>query len=431
MEANEKGMQHYSVIVTPAENEVNRFNNSFEIFIDVRDVKQKIALLYQAPHPDVSALRTAIEGTMKYDLEVKKTVEFTEQPDGYDLIILYQVPSLEGITSVTRFISSDASLLFVIGSQSDLTSFNNLKTGLQIIASKNNFTESLASFNQNFALFTNEKQMIESFRDLPPLLSPFGTYKFSPVSEILFYQKMGNVISEYPLVMFVQNQGKKYGFIAGENIWKWRLTNYFQKTNHDDFNELVSKIVQYLSIKEDKSLFRVKSNERFQENEPVSFEAELYNESYELINQPDVNLTIKDEQDKSFPFLFGKSEKSYFLNAGTFPVGKYNYSASVKVGKNLYQKSGAFVISQLNLETINVIANHNLLFSLSKGLGGEMVYPGNMDDLAEKILSREDVKPVIYDQKRFTDLVGNLWVFLVIVFLLGAEWFLRKRNGIY
>ena len=153
----------------------------------------------------------------------------------------------------------------------------------------------------------------------------------------------------------------------------------------------------------------------------VEFEAELFNESYEMINQPDVNLTIRDEQDKSFPFLFGKTEKAYYLNAGTFPVGKYTYSASVKVGKNLYQKNGAFVITQMNLETMNLVADHNLLFRLAKEHGGEMVYPKNMDDLVEKINSREDIKPVIYTQKRFSDLVGNLWVFLVILVLTGCR----------
>lgn len=431
LDAKEKGIQHYSVIITPIENEVNRANNRFEVFVEVRDIREKIALLYQSPHPDITAIRQALESTMKYDLDIKKINEFTEQPNKYNLIILYQLPSLTGINNLSRFTSSTTSLLFVLGTQTDLNAFNNLKTGLQIIAGKNNFSESLASFNQDFALFTTEKELLESVKDFPPLLSPFGNYQYSPVSEILFYQKMGNVTSKIPLTLFFQNPGKKTGIIAGENLWKWRLSDYFQKGNHDAFNGWVNKITQYLSVKEDRSLFRVKCNDRFQENERVEFEAELFNESYEMINQPDVNLTIMDEQDKSYPFIFGKSEKTYYLNAGTFPVGKYTYSASVKVGKNLYQKNGAFIITQMNLETINLVADHNLLFRLAKNHGGEMIYPKNMDDLVEKITSREDIKPVIYTQKRFSDLVGNLWVFLVILVLLATEWFIRKRNGIY
>lgn len=431
LDANEKGIQHYSVIIKPVENEVNKANNSFEVFVEVRDIREKIALLYHSPHPDITAIRQALESTMKYDLDVKKINEFTEQPNKYDLIILYQLPSLTEINNLSRFTSSTTSLLFVLGTQTDLNTFNNLKTGLEIIAGKNTFSESLASFNQDFALFTTEKELLESVKDFPPLLSPFGNYQYSPVSEILFYQKMGNVTAKIPLALFFQNSGKKTGIIAGENIWKWRLSDYFQKGNHDAFNGWVNKIAQYLSVKEDRSLFRIKCNDRFQENERVEFEAELFNESYEMINQPDVKLTIKDEQDKSYPFIFGKNEKTYYLNAGTFPVGKYTYSASVKVGKNLYQKNGAFIITQMNLETMNLVADHNLLFRLAKNQGGEMIYPKNLNDLVEKINIREDIRPVIYIQKRFSDLVGNLWVFLVILVLLATEWFIRKRNGIY
>jgi hypothetical protein len=431
LDAREKGIHHYSVIITPVDNEVNKSNNRFEVFVEVRDTKEKIVLLYQSPHPDITAIRQAIESTMKYELDVKKVNEFSEQPDKYDLIILYQLPSVSEITALSRFTSSSTSLLFILGSQTDLSGFNNLKTGLQIITTKNIFSESLASFNQDFSLFTTDKELLESVNNFPPLLTPFGTYQYSPVSEILFYQKMGNVISTVPLALFVQNPGKKTGIITGENLWKWRLADYFQKGNHDSFNGWVNKIVQYLSVKEDRSLFRVKCNDRFQENEMVEFEAELFNESHEMINQPDVNLTIRDEQDKSYPFLFGKNDKSYYLNAGTFPVGKYDYSASVKVGKNLYQKNGAFVVTQLNLETMNLVADHNLLYLIAKEHDGEMVYPENMDDLVQKLTAREDIKPVIYTQKRFSDLVGNPWVFVVILVLLAAEWFIRKRNGIY
>jgi hypothetical protein len=431
LDATEKGIQHFSVLVNPVNKEINTSNNRFEVFVDVRDTREKIALLYQSPHPDVNAIRMALESTTKYELVVKKINEFNENPDKYDLIILYQLPSLSEINALSRFITSKTSLLFIIGTQTDLSGFNNLKAGLQIISEKNNFSESLPSFNQDFALFTTDKELLESVSNYPPLLAPFGTYQYSPVSEILFYQKIGNVISTIPLALFIKNPGKKIGMITGENLWKWRLSDYFQKGNHDSFNGWVNKITQYLSVREDRSLFRVKCNDRFMENEMVEFEAELYNESYEMINQPDVSLTIRDEQDKSFPYVFSKNEKAYYLNAGIFPVGKYTYTASVKVGKDEFRKTGAFVVNQMNLETMNLVADHNLLYMIAKDRGGEMFYPANMENLVSKINSREDIKPLIYTRKRLSDLVGNPWVFIAVITLLAAEWFIRKRNGIY
>jgi hypothetical protein len=103
----------------------------------------------------------------------------------------------------------------------------------------------------------------------------------------------------------------------------------------------------------------------------------------------------------------------------------------VKSGKTLYQKNGSFIISPINLEALNTVADHNLLYRLAKMHGGELFYPKNLDQLADRINDREDIRPVIYYQKRFSDLTGNIWLFLLIVSLLTAEWFMRRRSGSY
>lgn len=430
LEAREKGMQRYSIIVTPVNGEISKVNNEQDLFVEVSEARQKIAILYQAPHPDIAAMRSALESSLKFDVEEHKIDEFNQPPDKYDLIILYQLPSQSGITNMTDLMKSHTSLLYCIGSETDLNAFNDLKTGLEIHSAKMTSIESLPQWNETFSLFTVDKSLIDVIKEFPPLSAPFGTYQFSPVSDVLFYQKIGTVQSKIPLIVFFRNSGQKIGIVAGENLWKWRLSDYQQKANHDIFNDMMNKIAQYLSVKADKSFFRVKCSDKFLENEPVEFEAEVYNESYELINQPDVNLIITDENNKSYPFVFGKTDKAYWLSAGNFPVGTYKYQASVKVGNNLYQKKGEFVIAPLNLEMINTTADHNLLYRLARSHDGDMVYPRNMDQLAKMITNREDMKSVSFSQKRYADLTGNLWVFLVILGLISAEWFIRKRSGI-
>jgi hypothetical protein len=144
-----------------------------------------------------------------------------------------------------------------------------------------------------------------------------------------------------------------------------------------------------------------------------------------------VNLTITDEKNNSYPFIFGKTDKAYYLNAGNFPVGNYTYQASVKIGKNTYSKKGEFIITPLNLEFLNSVADHNLLFRIAKAHDGEMFYSKDLQKLLKKIMEREDIRPVSYSQKRFIDLSGNLCLFLLIFALLSGEWFIRKRSGVY
>jgi hypothetical protein len=249
------------------------------------------------------------------------------------------------------------------------------------------------------------------------------------MAEILFYQKMGNVTTKTPLVLFTHDDDRKTGIIAGENFWRWRISDYAQKGNHERFDLLVDKIVQYLATKEDKSFFRVRVSNRFYENEPVEFEAELYNASYELINQPDVNLTLTDWEGKTYPFQLSKTQKAYFLNAGIFPAGEYDYKASVQSGNNTYTKSGKFFIEKVNVENSNLVADHNLLFRLASAHDGEMVSPQDISKLAGRILARQDIHSVAIYRKRMSDLVGNPWLFALIIALLTAEWVIRKREG--
>jgi hypothetical protein len=110
-------------------------------------------------------------------------------------------------------------------------------------------------------------------------------------------------------------------------------------------------------------------------------------------------------------------------------VGNYTYTASVRVGNNLYQKTGKFFIEQISNEHFNLVADHQLLYRISKSHDGEVVYPRSMDDLAEKIVKRDDFRTVSLNEKRFSDLIGNPWLFMAIITLLTVEWIIRKRHG--
>ncbi|MFT5919548.1 MAG: hypothetical protein ACI9FU_001360, partial [Granulosicoccus sp.] len=53
------------------------------------------------------------------------------------------------------------------------------------------------------------------------------------------------------------------------------------------------------------------------------------------------------------------------------------------------------------------------------------------DELADEILGRQDIRNVIYERTWFRDVIDLKWLFAILIALLGAEWFLRKRNGAY
>ena len=430
LDASETGMIRYSLHLDDLQGEAGKQNNHAEFMVEVLEARQKIAMITGSPHPDVTAIEKALEGSSHFEIELLSADALPATYDKYDLVILNQMPSIVNIADFSSLLKSKVSLLFIIGPQTDINSFNKLKSGLIINSEKNAFTESQPSVNADFSLFTFGSTEQAVFREFPPLQSPFGSYQVSPMAEVLFYQKIGNVSTRIPLILFTRAVDRKIGVITGENIWRWRIADFLQHANHEIFDQWVDKIAQYLSVKEDKSFFRVRYKNKIYENDPLEMEAELFNASYELINQPDVNITITDGENKSYPLIFSRTQKAYYLNAGLFPVGEYSYVAQAKEGVNQYRRSGKFFIEKVNLENMNLMADHHLLSRIAASHDGELIFPENMDKIADKILARQDIRSVTTYQKRMSDLVGNPWLFTLIILLVAAEWVIRKREGL-
>jgi hypothetical protein len=238
--------------------------------------------------------------------------------------------------------------------------------------------------------------------------------------------------TDYPLLVFNEKNDSKYGFIIGEGIWRWKLNDYSNNKSHDNFNDLVSKMVQYLALKEDKSKFRVFCENTFLENQSVVFESELYNDSYELVNEEDVLIEITNQSGEVYPARsFSRSGNAYRLDAGIFEVGEYSYKATVTFGGEKLEESGEFTVSELKAEYTNVVADHGLLYNIANNTGGEMFYPNELDRLAEAIFNKEEIVDISYTEKDVSDVINWKWIFALIMLLLSLEWFMRKRNGAY
>jgi hypothetical protein len=433
LEATETGIKRYKVEIEALQDEITPANNVQEFFIEVIDSRQKILIMAWSPHPDVGALKLALQENDNYEVDVALLNEFESSLEAYNLVIWHQIPNRQqrDLSLLTRALRENMAQLFIFGSQSNFTGFNRLQTGIQINLRAEGFNDSRAEINENFNLFRTEEDLRSLLPLLPPLNTPFANYNLSPATRVFAYQRIGAVSTQYPLIAFSEVGERKTALIAGEGIWRWRLGNFSREGNHNAFNNFVSSIVQYLSVVEDKSFFRVQTPAFIYENQPVIFDAELYNRSYELVNEPEINLTIINEDGVEFEYIPGRTGNAYTLNAGVFPVGEYTYRAGVEFGGERFTAESFFTVSPLNIESINTVADHNLLFQLAENSGGEMFYPDQTEELLNSIRNREDIRPVIYTQNEFEDLINLRWIFFLLLALLAAEWFIRKYAGSY
>lgn len=433
VEAKSKGVHHYRVDLTELDGEVTHKNNHSAFFVEVVESRDKVAIVYNSPHPDVAALREALEGTDNYDVEVFPVSDFRGNPSDYSLVILHQLPSAANSASslLSQIRQSGTSALYIVGQQTNLSAFNAQNTGVTINQTKAMTNNATPQYNDNFTSFTFSEEARRMFPLYSPVQTPFASYKTSVAANIFLYQKVSGVDTKYPLVVFNEQNGTRTGVITGTGIWSWKIYNYMHAENHDAFNELVGKMVLYLAAKGDKSRFRVQHEGVFAENAPVEFSAELYNESYELINEPDIKMVLKGGGDTTYEAQFSKQNNSYYLNMGELPIGNYTWTATTQVGKQRLEKSGRFAVQAVMLETANLVADHDLLKSMAKVTGGQYFDKENIADVAKAIQKNDNIKPIASYQKKYAMMLNSPWYLAAIVLLLGIEWFLRKWNGGY
>ena len=434
LEANKSGVQRYRLVLSRVPGEVSVANNSREIFVEVLDARQKIMILAGGPHPDISAVKQSLELNKNYQVENALISEFSGNIVDYDFVVFVQLPNKTAnlnnlIETMNR---KGIPRFFLAGLQTDFQQLNRLQNLVAVRADLRSSNDVQAALPATFNLFVPDEGFRSKIPDYPPLTAPFGEFATGPQAQVFMYQRIRKIETNYPLIAFGESNGIRTGIITGEGLWRWRLFNFLQEENHDFFDNLMSKFVQYLSVKDDKRKFRVNPAKNiFDENEAIVIDAELYNKSFELINEPEARLVISNENNKDFTFTFNKTGQAYSLNAGSFPVGSYRYKAFVNLGGEKLEAEGRFSVQPIELELYSTTANHGLLKTLSTQSGGKMLSPGEISGLAAALRDSPYAKPVIYETVSTNALINYRWLFALLILMLTAEWFMRRYFGSY
>ncbi len=425
--AKQKGLQKYILNVTALNSEKNKVNNTYEIYIDVIDSKHNILLLSDNTHPDIAAYTSVLEKNKYYSVDHKKLEGFNQNFLKYNLIVLFGIPGDSYAGVLKEIIDSDIPLLYFLNTSTNIPYFNNFFKGMEI-KDKNIQQESTIIRNKNFSLFKISPDLERFILELPPIFTPFGEYKLSSSSEILLNQKIGKIETNKPILLFESSRNKKLGVFIGEGIWRWRLKEYAENSNSKSFDELFSKATQFLLLKEDKSHFRLSYQHKINANSPIIISAEFYNESYELTTNNEIFLNIYDSDGIEFPFIFSKLDDSYTLNLGELPIGDYTFSAKVE-GKE-YFKEGSFSVIPYQVEMLQTLANHQLLYNLSFQSGGKMFYPSEIDDLFLAIDNSERKRTITHIKEKAQEIINIEWILFSLLLFICLEWSIRRYNSL-
>ncbi|MFZ1424209.1 MAG: hypothetical protein WAS55_10330 [Saprospiraceae bacterium] len=428
------GIFRYRITCTILPQESSIKNNTREFYIEVLDSKKKLLVLINSPHPDIAAIKEALSNNKNYDIEIKLASEPIPSLAKYSLILMHQLPGASGLGSnfIAQAKLNKTPLVYIVGQQTDINAFNSNQDIVQITGSNKSFNESTPVYRPGFGEFTISDQGQSYIPKFPPLNCLFGNYKLDPTASVLFFQKIGNVETNYPLWICSAKSGHRISYILGEGIWKWKLNEFANLNSFNTFFELVNKTVQFTSTQEDLRKFRVNQNKRiFNEGEAISFNAEFYNDNFERINTPDAKLEIIGPESLKYEFSFSKLENYYNLNAGSLPKGDYSYLAKLEWNKKEFTVNGKFSIQALDLETNNRVADFDLLRVLATKSAGQTYYPSQLDQLTNNLLSNQQAKSIISQNLEINPLINQKWLFFIVFLCLAIEWFLRRYWGSY
>jgi hypothetical protein len=436
--SKQKGVQHYTIELGNIQGESSDRNNKKDVYIDIIDGRQKILLLALTPHPDVKALRSLIESNDNYELDVNILTASQNASEAagnkpYDLVILHQIPNVLGLGNpiVRKYLDSKRPLFYILGNQSAVPLLNTLNRSLTINVNQGQFDKVTARYNPSFQQINFNDENMKLLERLPPLSVPFGEYTVSPGTETILYQKVGSLNTTKPLLVLNTATEQKTAVLAGEGIWQWRQEEFALTGKHELVDDLFQKVIQILSVRDDKRKFRVYPvKPEFDAGEEVIFQTELYNDIYEPVYGQEVKLDITDEKGKSKQYTYTHTAENPRFNVSGLTEGVYRFQATVALRGGQEKVNSQFIVRNVDLELANTTADFGMLRELAAKTGGEFVQPASLAQFIQK-LKRNRAPDHLESSEDMVELIHLKWLFFLILVLLGVEWGLRKYHGGY
>ncbi len=435
--ATQKGVQRFTVDVLPLAGEFSLTNNRQEVYIDVIDGREKVLLLGLAPHPDLKALRTILEKNQNYEVDVRTltTADGTSIPISktYDLLVLHNLPDLGGVGSaaLAKLLATNTPTFFVVGTQTATAALNALNPVVSVLGPPNQTDKPTAWFNTGFTQVSTDPARLSLLERLPPLTAPYGEYKLLPGSEAVLWQQIGTVKTNKPLLALNTTGTRKTAVLLGDGLWQWRLEEYALTDHQDVVDDLIQKVLQLISVKEDRRRLRVYPvRDEFVAGETVAFQAETYNAIYERIYDVPVKLTLTDERDITRTYTFTPTETNGRFEISRLPNGVYRYRASATLNGTAEQSAGQLVVRDVNLESQSTTADFGLLRQLATQTGGRFQTGDNAAALTTYLANRA-TPARLSSTELLSELLNWRWLFGLILLLASTEWGLRKYNGGY
>ncbi len=442
-----EGVHKLVVTVETLEGELTARNNRRTFFIKVLKSRMSIAVIAGAPGADLSLLLRAIDRDK--NLEATTFVRkrgaswYGEAPaaaglSDADCIVLLGYPRFGAGTAALNVVRTLAErhvpLMIMLDRGTDLYA---LRSGLdaflpyEIVQVRGEetqvFFDLAGSKGRNPVVTTGIPE--HAWRKLPPLFKTESSVKARAGAQVLGTMRIDNIPFSEPLLLTRKLSRHRVLVWTAYGLWRWGAASDVLDGALPEF--LISNSIRWLTAREDDKLVRIRPvKEFFDSGEAIEFTAQVYNESYEPVENAAVMLTVKS----------GSGDRELVLS----PVGAGRYSGILETGdegdftyrgratvddEEIGSDAGRFSVGELNLEFQETRMNRLLLRQLAAKTGGAYADIADAGDIAAMMGGSESFSPrerILHSDVQLWNLA---WLLAAVILLFAAEWYLRKQAG--
>ncbi len=447
-EPREEGVRKLTVRVDPIEGELTTRNNTRAFFVKVLKSRMNVVIVASAPSPDVSLLQREL----KKDRNITATLFVQRGSGGWyerepsakafldaDVVMLAGFPTARGDVAVLRMIGEavgrKAVPLFLLPGRT--TDYTTLKMGLDaqlpydIVQTRPNETE--VFFERSEAARLNPILATgipaDAWTKLPPLFKTESSFRARAGAEILGTMKLNNISFNEPLLLSRKlGRGKVLAWTA-YGLWRWELA--YDVLDGELPGRLISNAVRWLTTREDDKQVRITpAKEFFDSGEEVELFAQVYNASYEPVDNAAVTVTVTREGESRELVLSPLGAGRYSGLLDVTEEGDYSFSGKAELdGQVLGTDRGRFAVGELNIEFQDTRMNNVLLRQIAAATGGQYFTVDDAAGLPAAVGGAQSFAPTDRIIKSDIQLWNIVWLLALAVLLFALEWYLRKQAG--
>lgn len=416
--------------------ETNLKNNSRNFLLNVVKDRVKITMISSQPNWDTAFIHRILDSNTKFevDLLVKRKggsyfhnnseidpAEFLQQSD---VLVLNNSSSLEfsnkTISQIERFVKMGGNLLYINKIDDDLEKLLPLVKSKFEQTKKANLTLTRNADNYNtFSIKKSSEENNNFWRDLPPITTHFYTKKGK--AEII---AQADLATKNPVIAFSSYFKGHVLMFAGNGFYRWKMC---EDSDSAWFGNFINSITEWLvNSNVNKRFVCTTSNMQYLEGEEVDFRCLIFDERMNLIPSADISLTINKDNNIIDQIYFEEDEHKYSAEIPNLKVGKYQYQAECKIGNNLNDASGEFIIEPMSLENSSTGLNTNMLSFIATQSGGALL---EGEDNFENISWEENEYMDIQSATDF-ELWKKWYIPFMAILFFSIELLIRKRKGL-